>query len=155
MHVVLSDALEHLGHVTQVVGRAGGVEQLVDEKFIRFVPDGEAKLGDDDGLLEGVPEMREVAAEVGRGDVHIGLGAVANVPAEGGECGLVDAVGKVGVGCVGCASGDAIAGGHHDGRGVRIDAEPVGGAVDVGDVLGCEGDVIGNCHLVGLGVVDS
>lgn len=76
--------------------RAGRVEELVFHGFISFAKDGEAEFGDQDGGVEGVVQVGEVGAQVFRGDVDVGLGAVADGPAEDVGCFLYHAVRVVG-----------------------------------------------------------
>ena len=155
MDMVFPDGLEDLGHERQIVRRARSVEQLVRESLVGLVPDREAELGDYDGVFEGVPKVGEVCAEVGRGGVDVGLGAVADVPAEGCEGGLVDAVGEERVGGVGAAGGDAVAGWRDSCCCIRIDAEEVCCSVEVLEVCGCQRNIVRDRLLEGIWVVEA
>lgn len=57
--------------------------------------------------MEGVVEVVKVGAEAGGGEVDVGLGAVADCPAEDVGGFLDDAVGEEGGGCVGGAGLDS------------------------------------------------
>lgn len=60
--------------------------------FVHFVPHREPELADDDGLLEGVPEVGEVASQVSRRDIHIRLRTIADVPSPSVCFRLIDTV---------------------------------------------------------------
>lgn len=135
-HPVHPDRLEHLAHVRQVVVRARRVEQLVRQRAQGFAVHRVSELGDDDGGAVSVPEVGEVGAEVARRGVDVGVGAIANVPAELRQGRLRHAVWVQWGGCVCVAGRVAFRGWGYDGGGVGVDGEEVGGAVDVRQVGG-------------------
>ena len=71
---------------------AGAVEFLVCLGFLGLGEDRETEFGYGDGVAPGIVEVGEVGAEVGWGDVDVGLAAVAKVPTGGGGLALCDAV---------------------------------------------------------------
>ena len=92
LYSILPNGFEALIKIGLVVLGTGAVKFLVSLGFLGLSEDGEAKFGYGDGVAPGVVEVGEVGAEVGGGDVDIGLAAVAKVPAGGGGLGLCDAV---------------------------------------------------------------
>ncbi len=114
VHTIFPYRLEHFGHVGEVVDGAGRVVQLVAQVgFVGLGEDGEAEFRYYDWGVERVVEVGEVQAQVGGRNVDVGFGAVADIPARGGCCTLIDAVWEICVGGVGGAFEDRV-GGVHD-----------------------------------------
>ena len=157
LHPILPNRLQALVQVVLVVLAARAIEQLVFQLLQRFAEDGLAELGHCDGRLEGVPEVVEVRAEVGGCCVDVSLAAVSDVPLRVVDgCALGYAVRTQRVRDVGGAFGDGAVGGRADyGCCVGLDGEEVRRAVDVGEVGGGQGHVVGYCHLERFGVVDA
>lgn len=160
LHTILPYALQHLGHEGQIVKAPGRIKQLIRQiHLLRLGKHRKAELRHHDGVQPGVVEVVEVGAKVCRCDVNIRLGPVPDIPAVGGEGGLVDTIGPERVGGVHGTLHDRVRrvldGRGDDGRGIRIYSQKVGGVVEVGEVGGVEGNVVLDGVLEGIRIVDA